>query len=81
MLVLTQLVCGSPYASAALNPQEDSWYSYLLEADPRVIMRLEGLGQSEKSIDLIEYRTRDLPACIIVPPQPTTLQRGPKLLF
>jgi hypothetical protein len=30
-----------------LYPQEDSWYSFLLEAvsNPRAIMRLEGLGQ------------------------------------
>jgi hypothetical protein len=35
-------------------------------------MRLEGLGQLKKSNDLIEIRTRDLPACSIVP-QPTTL--------
>jgi hypothetical protein len=27
------------------NPQEDFWYSYLLEAEAEAIMRLEGLGQ------------------------------------
>jgi hypothetical protein len=35
-------------------------------------VRLEGLDH-----DLIGNRTRDLPACIIVP-QPTTLPRAPK---
>jgi hypothetical protein len=33
-------------------------------------MLLEGLGQLKKSDDLIRNRTRDLPACSIVP-QPT----------
>jgi hypothetical protein len=43
-------------------PQEDSWYSFLLEAwvDPRAIVRLEGLGKLEKSNDLIGNGTRDL---------------------
>jgi hypothetical protein len=38
---------SQPYATAALYPQEDSWYSFLLEAEsiPRSIVRLEGLGQ------------------------------------
>jgi hypothetical protein len=33
---------------AALYPPEDSWYSFLLEAesiDPRAMVRLEGLGE------------------------------------
>jgi hypothetical protein len=34
-------------------------------------VRLEGLGQLKKSNDLIGNRTRDFPACRIVP-QPTT---------
>jgi hypothetical protein len=38
--------------------------------DPRAIARLEGLGQLKKS-NIIGARTRDLPACGIVP-QPTT---------
>jgi hypothetical protein len=42
--------------------------------DPRAIVRLEGLGQLKKSNDLTGSRTRDLPACSIVP-QPTTLRR------
>jgi hypothetical protein len=43
--------------------------------DPRTIVRLEGLGQFKK-IHLIGTRTRDLPACSIVP-QPTTVPRAP----
>jgi hypothetical protein len=41
--------------------------------DPRAILQLEGLGKLKKSND-IGTRTRDLPACSIVP-QPTTLPR------
>jgi hypothetical protein len=37
---------------------------------------MEGLGQLKKSNDLIRNRTRDFPACSIVP-QPTTLPRSP----
>jgi hypothetical protein len=44
--------------------------------DPRAIVRLEELGELEKSNDLIGTRSRDLPACSIVP-QPTTLPRAP----
>jgi hypothetical protein len=40
-------------------------------------MRLERLGQLKKSNDLIGNRTRDLPACSIVP-QPATLPRVPE---
>jgi hypothetical protein len=39
-------------------------------------VRLEGLGQLEKSNGLIENRTRDFPASSIMP-QPTTLPRAP----
>jgi hypothetical protein len=39
------------------------------------MVRLEGLGQLKKSNDLIRIRSRDLPACSIVP-QPTTLPRA-----
>jgi hypothetical protein len=47
--------------------------------DTRVIVRLEGLIRSiEKKIHVIGTRTRDLPACGIMP-QPTTLPRVPKL--
>jgi hypothetical protein len=43
--------------------------------DPRVIVRLEGLGKLKKYISS-GTRTGDLPACSIVP-QPTTLPRAP----
>jgi hypothetical protein len=46
--------------------------------DPRAKMRLEGLMSIEKSNDLIENRTFDLPACSTVP-QATTLPRAPEL--
>jgi hypothetical protein len=46
-------------------PQEDSWYSFLLEAGST-----PGPPSIEKSNDFIGVRTRDLPACGIVP-QPT----------
>jgi hypothetical protein len=36
-------------------------------ADPRAIVRLEGLGQLNKSNELIGNRTHDLPTCSIVP--------------
>jgi hypothetical protein len=40
-----------PYAPAALYPQEDSWYSFVSEAEstPRAMLRLEGLGILKKS--------------------------------
>jgi hypothetical protein len=36
-----------------LSPQEDSWYSFLLEAEstPGAIVGLEGLGQFKNSIN------------------------------
>jgi hypothetical protein len=43
--------------------------------DARAIVQLEGLS-IEKSNDFIENRTRDLPACSIVP-QPNMLPRAP----
>jgi hypothetical protein len=38
---------GQPYAQAASYPQENSWYSFLLETEstPGTIVRLEGWGQ------------------------------------
>jgi hypothetical protein len=40
---------------ATLNPQGDSWYSFLLEADstPRTIAQLEGLHQYKNSMPLL----------------------------
>jgi hypothetical protein len=40
-------------------------------------VRLEGLDHFEKSND-IGNRTRDLPACVSIVPQSTTLPRAPK---
>jgi hypothetical protein len=58
---------------AALYVQEDSWYSVLLEAESTP--RMEGLCKLKKFND-IGNRTRELPACSIVP-QPATLPRAP----
>jgi hypothetical protein len=43
--------------------------------DPRAIVQLEGLGQLNKSDDLIGNQTHDLSACSTVL-QPTTLPRA-----
>jgi hypothetical protein len=50
-------------------PQEDSWYSFLLEAEstPQGHSAAGRIRSTEKSNDLIENQTRDLPACSIVP--------------
>jgi hypothetical protein len=48
--------------------------------DPRAILRLKVLGQLKKFNDLVGNRTRDLPACSMVP-QPTTLPRAPFLFI
>jgi hypothetical protein len=66
-----------PYVPVTFYPQEDSWYSFPLEAGwvyPRAIMRLEVLGKLKKSTSS-GSRTGDLPACSIVP-QPTVLPRA-----
>jgi hypothetical protein len=44
--------------------------------DPRAIVKLEGLRQLKKFSDFFGNRTRNLPACSVVP-QPTTLPRAP----
>jgi hypothetical protein len=50
--------------------------------DPSAVVRLEGLGSTEKSNDLIANRTRDLSACRIrVVLQPTTLPRVPQIII
>jgi hypothetical protein len=64
-----------PYAPADFYPQEDSWYSFLLEAE-LTPGRLEGFGKLKKSTSS-GIRTGDLPVCSIVS-QPTTLPRAPK---
>jgi hypothetical protein len=51
-------------------------HSVSVWVDHRAIVRLERLGRLKSSNDLIENRTRDLPACIILP-QPNTLPRSP----
>jgi hypothetical protein len=62
---------------AALYPQEDSWYSFLLEAEsPQGHSAAGRIRSFEKSSDLVGNRTRDLPACSTVP-EPTTLPRVP----
>jgi hypothetical protein len=62
-----QLGCQS-YAPAALYPQEDSWYSFLLEAESTPGHCEVGRVRSiKKSNDFIGNRTRYLPACSIVP--------------
>jgi hypothetical protein len=66
-------------AGRHFTPQENSWYSFLLEAESTSVW-LEGLGQLEKSNGLIGVRSRDLPARSKVP-QPTTLPLLTYLLF
>jgi hypothetical protein len=67
--------CCQPYVPAALYPQEDSWYSFLLEPESTRGPQCGWKDQLNwKSNDLIENRTRDLPACSILS-QPTTLPR------
>jgi hypothetical protein len=58
-------------------PQEDSCYSFLLEAEstPRAIVQLEALCESKKSSDLTGDSMHDLPLCSIVS-QPATLLRA-----
>jgi hypothetical protein len=59
------------------TPQEDSWFSFLLEAESTLGHSAAGsIRSTEKYSDLIWIRTRDLPACNIVP-QPTMLPRAP----
>jgi hypothetical protein len=62
----------------AFTPQEDSWYSFLLEAGstPQGHSAAGRIRSIKKSNDLIGNRTRDLPACSIVP-QPTKLPLAP----
>jgi hypothetical protein len=69
-------VC-QPYAPAAVILQEDSWYSFLLEAESISGHSAAGRIRSiEKSNYLNGNRIRDLPACSMVP-QPTTPPRAP----
>jgi hypothetical protein len=53
---------------AALYPQENSWYSFLLEAETTPGPSAAGrIRSTEKSDDLVENGTLDLPACGMVP--------------
>jgi hypothetical protein len=53
-----------PYAPDALYPQEDAWYSFLLEAEST--SAAGRIRSTEKSNVLIGNRTRDLLACSTV---------------
>jgi hypothetical protein len=56
------------HGNRPLPPQEDSWYSFLLEAElPQDHNAAGKIRSIEKSNDLIGIRTCDLPACSIVP--------------
>jgi hypothetical protein len=61
-------VCQS-YAPAALYPPRRFLVLISVRGwvDPRPIVRLEGLCKFKKKIHLIGTRSRDLPACSIVP--------------
>jgi hypothetical protein len=63
--------------SASRSGQEATWYSLLLEAESTPV-QLEELGKLKKSNDRIGNRTRDLPACRMVPQQ-ITLPRAPEV--
>jgi hypothetical protein len=58
------------------TPQEDSWYSFLLEVESNQGHSAAGRSRSIEIIHLSGTRIRDLPVCNIVP-QPTTLPRAP----
>jgi hypothetical protein len=64
-------------SSLRAYPQEDSWYSFMLEADrPQGHSAAGRIESIEKSNDLIGNRTRHLRASSIVP-RPSTLPRAP----
>jgi hypothetical protein len=61
----------------SLLPQEDSWYSFLLEAEyTHGHNAAERIREIEKLNVLFGIGIRDLSACSIMP-QPTTLPRAP----
>jgi hypothetical protein len=49
------------------TPHEDSWYSFLLEAESTQGHNAARRTRSIDKIHLVGDRTRDLPACSIVP--------------
>jgi hypothetical protein len=69
----SQMAVKSLTHQPVFNPQEDSWYSFVLEVESISGSRNRSL---EKSNDLIGNRTRDFPAYRVVP-QPITLLRAP----
>jgi hypothetical protein len=65
---VTVAMSYQPYAPAVLY-SEESWYTFLLEAESPQGHRAAGrIRWIEKSNDLIRNRTRGLPTCSIVPP-------------
>jgi hypothetical protein len=65
----------SAYAPAALNTQEYSWYSFLLEAESTPgLCEVGRIRRFERSNDLIWDRICDFPVCSIAP-RPTALPR------
>jgi hypothetical protein len=61
--------------ATALYSQEDYWNFLPLGSlvGPRTVVGMEGLDELKKSNKLVENKTRDLPACSTIVPQPTML--------
>jgi hypothetical protein len=76
-----RLTDGGKVVSLTRRPpftsQEGSWHSFLLEAESTPGPQF---GWKDEKFHLIGTRTRDLPACSIVP-QPTTLPRAPIIII
>jgi hypothetical protein len=68
---VVSVMCRPPF-----TPQEDSWHSFLLEAERPQGQCSKDEVNWKKSNDLIGKRTHDLLVCSIVP-QPTTLLHAP----
>jgi hypothetical protein len=72
---VVSLMCQPPF-----TPQDDSWYSFLLEAELTPGHSALGWIRSIEKIHLIGTRTCDLPACSMVPKR-TTLPRAPLMIL